>query len=137
VVAGDDEGEAFFEVYPHFDEVGEADGAVAAYGDDALGIPDSKAGNADEEFEGGAIDVEGEGAAVAEGPRELGIDVEIEVWIVLGSDLVDVVTVEAHEPVGLVEAMLADERRGLEWETGGGVGDGAEGGVVNAAELEV
>ena len=49
----------------------------------------------------------------------------------------DVVTVEAHEPVGLVEAMLADERRGLEGETGGGVGDGAEGGVVNAAELEV
>lgn len=49
----------------------------------------------------------------------------------------DVVTVEAHEPVGLVEAMLADERRGLEGETGGGVRDGAEGGVVNAAELEV
>ena len=137
MVAGDDEGETFLEVDAHFDEVCDADGAVAADGGDALGVPDAKAGDAVEHFEGGFCDVDREEVAVAEGPGELGVDVEIEVRVVLGGDFMDVESIEAHEPVGLVEAVLADEGRSFEGEAGGGVWDGAEGGVVDAVELKV
>jgi hypothetical protein len=137
VIGGDDEGEALLEVDAHFDEVGDADGGVASDGGDALSIPDAEAGDSVEDFQGGAVDIDGKEMAVAEGPGEFGVDIEIEIGLIASRDFIDAVSVEAHEPICLVEAVLADEGWGWRGEAGGGVGDGAEGRVVDAAELKI
>lgn len=83
------------------------------------------------------MEVDGEVVAVAEGPGEFGVELEIEVGVFRGEDFRGFEAVEAHEPIGLIEAVFAEERWWLEGEDFGGLGDGAEGGVVDAAEFVV
>ena len=52
-------------------------------------------------------------------------------------EFVGVELVEAHQPVGLVEPVLAQQGRLGGREGGGGVGDGAEGGEVDPAEAVI
>ena len=47
------------------------------------------------------------------------------------------VAVEAHQPVRLVEPMLADQRRALQRQHGAGIGDRREGAVIDAAQAEI
>ena len=75
--------------------------------------------------------------AVAEGPGEFGVELEVEVGVFRGEDFGGFEAVEAHEPIGLIEAVFAEEGWWLEGEDFGGFWDGAEGGVVDAAEFVV
>ena len=61
------------------------------------------------------VHVDGKARAVAQRPGELRIDVEIEHAAVHAvGDLVGGETVEAIEPVGLIEPVLALQRRGFQ-----------------------
>ena len=102
---------------------------------DAADGADPDAGDAEEIVLGGAVDVDGEGGAVAQGPREFGIEIEVEGGVLFVGDFGDGVAVEAQEPVGLVESVLANEGWGFGGKDGGGVGDGAVGGVVDASHF--
>ena len=51
-------------------------------------------------------------------------------------DLLRAEIVEAHQPVGLVEPVLAHQRRALERQHRAGVGDRAEGRIIDAAQVE-
>ena len=135
MVSGDDEGEEFFHLEFEADEVGETQAGVATGAEDALHIADAEAGDAEEQFAGGFVDVDREGLAVAESPGEFGVECEVEIGSGGRGDFVDFEIVEAEEPIGLVEAVFADEGWGLQRENGGGFGDGAEGGVVDAFEV--
>ena len=68
-------------------------------------------------------------------PGQLGVDVERQ-HAVRGRrrDLVGLEAVEAHQPVGLVQPVLAHQRRRLQRQRRGGIGDRAEGRVVDALE---
>ena len=69
---------------------------------------------------------------MAECPGEFGIHVEGEVFGLAGRYFAGAEAVVTHEPVGLVETVLADEWGGVNGEAEVGVGDGAEGGIVDA-----
>ena len=70
-------------------------------------------------------------------PGELGVDVEVEhAVLAAGGDLLDAEAVEAQQPVGLVEAVLALQRRRLERQRRAGLGDRAEGRVIDAPQAE-
>ena len=86
---------------------------------------------------GAALTSTGEELGVGASPGGLGVFGEGEVGVGVGGELGGLEAVEADEPVGLVEAVLADEGGGLEGEAGVGLGVGAEAGVVDAAELVV
>ena len=83
--------------------------AVAAGGDDHAGRLDADAGHADDEGVVGAVDVDRETLRVTQRPGELRVDLEVEVGGGAVYDLVGAEAVEAHQPVGLIEAILADE----------------------------
>ena len=73
-----------------------------------------------------------------ERPGELRVGIEVEhAVLAAGGDLLDAEAVEAQQPVGLVEAVLALERRRLDRQRGAGLGDRAEGGIVDAAQRVV
>ena len=89
-------------------------------------------------FLGGAVDVDRKLFAKLERPGELGIDVERQVPIRLGRlhHLGGLVTVETHQPVGLVQPVFADQRRTLERQHCAGIGDRRESAVIDAAQAE-
>ena len=89
-----------------------------------------------EHFALGAIHVDREAMAVLERPGELRIDLEVE-HAVLGNarDLLRVEGVMAQEPVGLVEPVLALQRRRLQRQNGARIRDRAEGRIIDALEV--
>lgn len=137
VVGGDHKGESLFEIHAELDEVLHADAGVATDGGDALGISDSKPGDAVEHFERSAVEIDREEMSISKRPGELRVDIEIEVWLLSGRDFIYGVAIETHEPVGLIKTMLAHERRSFERESCRGIRNRAESGVVDTAELEI
>ena len=99
--------------------------------DDAVDSFCAKTGHAQQLLAAGAVDVEREAVAVAQRPGELWIDVERQHRAVV-DDLTDIETVEPHQPVGLVEPMLAQQGRLNQRQSAAGIGDRAKGGVVDA-----
>ncbi len=94
-----------------------------------------KPGHAQQVFAAGAVDVEREALAVAQRPGELRIHVQRQHAVIVIDDLVGVEAVEAHQPVGLIQPMLADQRRGAQRQRTAGIGDRAEGGVIDTLEI--
>ena len=77
---------------------------------------------------------------MAQRPRELGVDVQVEHAALRGifaDDFPDLEPVEPQQPVGLVEAMLALQGRRPQRQLRGGIRDGTEGGVVHATHAEL
>ena len=111
VICGNHEGKAFFQVHSHFDKVAHPETGVTTDGGDALRISDAQAGNPVEHFQWSTVDIEGKKMPISQGSRELGVDVEIEIRLLLGGDFIDFISIETHEPISLVETMLSNERR--------------------------
>lgn len=104
---------------------------------DAFGIADSQAGNSQEHLEGSAVEVKWEKMAVPKSPRKLGVDIEIEVGLFLGGDLMDSKPIKAEEPICLIEAMFPNQRRSFEGKDFRGIWDGTKSRKVDAPEFEV
>ena len=85
-----------------------------------------------------AVHVDRKIFAVLERPGELGVDVERQHALVIrrALHLLRRKAVEAHQPVGLVQAMFAHQRRTLERQHGACVGDRREGRIIDAAKPE-
>jgi hypothetical protein len=94
----------------------------------------AEAGHTQELLTRGPVHVDGKQIAMKERPRELGIDLQIEVRCLGSDDLPDLEAVEPHEPVGLVEPVLAHERRRLRRQARVAVRERAERGVVDAPQ---
>lgn len=114
-------------------QIGKAYRGGAPRRDDALDCLGAEARHAQELLAAGTVDVEREAIAVAQRPGELWIDVERQHGAVV-DDLADVKTVEPHEPVGLVEPVLAQQWRLYQRQRAAGIGDRAEGGVIDAPQ---
>ena len=67
------------------------------------------AGHAQEHFERGRVHLYGEVLQVVDGPVRLRVELRVEVRVVLVDYLAHIEFVEAHKPIGLVEAMFAIE----------------------------
>lgn len=134
VIREDEEGADFFQRDAQPREIGETESGEAADGKDAVDVFHAESGDAQQGFAGSGVDVEREFMTVPERPREFRIDVEIEERTLLADDLAGGESVMAHEPVGLVEPVFADERRGFGRKDAGGVWDRAEGRVVDALQ---
>ena len=51
---------------------------------------------------------------MAQGPAQLGVDVQIQMAVGIVYYLIDIEMIEAQEPVGLIEPILAYQRRLLQ-----------------------
>ena len=100
--------------------------APAARCEDALDRLGAEPGHAQQHLPRRAVDVDREAVAKLERPGELGVDVERQHAVVVGraDDLRRREAVEAHQPVGLVEPVLAHQRRALERQHGAASGIG-------------
>src|SRR5687768_2594734 len=103
MIGGDDEWEALLQRDAEPREVGGVDAAPATSGDEAIDVLGAEAGDAEEDFSRGAVHIDGEIGGMAQGPRELRIDIEAQVGRGGVGDFVDLETVEAEQPIGLVE----------------------------------
>ncbi len=108
---------------------------VLADAEDALYVSIADAGDAEEGFAWRGVDVDREELGMGFRPGGLWVFGEGERGIFFGGKFGCGEAVEAHEPVGLVEAMLADEGCGLERKASVGGGVGTEAGVVDAAKF--
>ena len=111
MIAGDHEGEAFFQIDPHLDEVVHADVMKAAGRDDPFGIPHSEARDAQDYLVVGFVKIDGKEVAIAQRPGKLGVDIQVEVGLAFRGDFIHFVSVEAHEPISLVKTVLTDQGR--------------------------
>ena len=72
---------------------------------------------------------------MAQRPGELGVHVQRQHAILDADDLAGIETVEPHQPVGLVEPMLADQGWCAQWQRTAGIRDRAEGGVIDPLQF--
>ena len=109
-------------------QVGEAQPVVTARLEDAVDPGDAQPRDAEQQVPVGAVDVDRETRAVLQRPGELGIEPQIELAALpAGDDLGHVELVEADQPVGLVEPVLAEQWRRRQRQLRAGVGDRREG----------
>src|SRR5690349_5893710 len=92
-------------------EIGEANGSEAARGDDAIDRLGAEARYPQQFFAARAVDVERKAVAVPQRPGKLRVDVERQHPGAAIDDLCRLEAVEAHQPVGLVKPVLAQQRR--------------------------
>ena len=107
-----------------------AEGGLPSCPTDELGAAHADAGHAQKRLQRRAVHLHGEEVQVVQGPVRLRIDIGGEEGIVLVDDLAHVKAVEAQEPVGLVEAVLAVQLHGV----GGGQERVGHDGEVGAEE---
>ena len=117
-------------------KVFKSEAVILADAKDALDVSITEARDAQHRFTRCGIDVDGEGFRVTARPLSLGVDLEIEEGIFRPGDLRGVEAVEADEPVGLIETMLAHEGSGGERKARVGFWIRAEAGVVDALEMK-
>jgi hypothetical protein len=135
VVERDEEGQRPLERGRQPGDVGEPEPPVPAGGDDPVDGPLAEARDAQQELARRRIDVDREPVAVLQRPGELRVGLEVEhAALAALRDLVDGEAVVAQQPVGLVEPVLALERRRLQGQERRGLGDRREGGVVDPGE---
>ena len=89
----------------------QAGGAPRAH--DEIRSAHADAGHAQQRLERSGVHLHGEEVQVVDGPVRLRVEVGIEEGVVLVDDLGDVEAVEAQQPVGLVQPMLAVELDGV------------------------
>ena len=114
MVRGHDEGHYFFHRHSQAQQIGQPQPGVAPGAQDAVHIAHAESGHAQQDFARGLVDVGRESRSVAERPRKLGVELQVEIWRSLGGDFVHLEAVEAQQPVRLIKPMLAHERRRLE-----------------------
>lgn len=134
MVGGDDERQHLFHRHAQAQQVGEPQPAVATGGDDAVHIAHAETGHAQQDFARGEVDVDGKLRAMAQRPREFRVEREVEVRRIGADDFADCEIVESQQPVGLVKPVLAHERRRPDGQQTRRLGDGAEAGIINAAQ---
>ncbi len=118
-------------------KIGEADFPEAADVEDAIHVPHAEAGDAQQDLTARGLHIDGEIMAVAQRPGEFWVEIKIEVGQLGREDFRGFETVETHQPIRLVKPVLADEGRGFDRQVTGRLGDGAEGGVIDATHLEI
>ena len=101
-------GSAFFRGMCSRARSADADRGQAARGDDAVDRLGAEARHAQQLLAAGGCDIEREAVAVAQRPGQFRIDVERQHAFGLVDDLAGVKTVKPHQPVGLVEPVLAN-----------------------------
>ncbi len=94
----------------------------------------AQAGNAEQGFARGGVHIDGEETPVPQGPGQLGVRLEVQVGLLRADQFAGGEAVEAHEPVGLVEAVLADQGWRCLGQQRVGLGHRAECRVVHAFE---
>ena len=137
MIGGNEEGLHLFQLDPEPDQIGEADFPEAADVQDAIHVPHSEAGDAQQDLTARGLHIDGEIMAVAQRPGEFWVEIKIEVGQLGGEDFRGLETVETHQPIRLVKPVLADEGWGFERQDARRLGDGAEGGVIDAPHLEI
>ncbi len=115
-------------------EVVHAQLAVAAGGEDGGHRFQADAGDTEQHLLRGRVDVDRELFAVGERPGELGVDREIEIAGRVRLEFGCCEAVVPHEPIGLIQPVLAHQRRMVGRQAGGGVRDRAERTVVDPAQ---
>ena len=110
-LATGDEVLGFLHDHTHLLEVVGGDAVEATRIDDEDGALDTNAGHTKDVLVGGFVDVNREELGMAQGPAELGVDVEVEVGVLVVDNLIDTELIEAHKPVGLIESVLAHQGR--------------------------
>ena len=116
-------------------EVVDAQRHVPARGQNALDDARADPRDAQQRLARRAVDVDRKEATVAQRPGELGIAVEVEHAVpVRVEDFLCVETVVAHQPVGLIEPVLAHQGRPAQGKVPRGVRDRAERGVIDALQ---
>ena len=118
-------------------QVGPAQLAPAPGGQQFVDRWHAQAGHAQQQLARGGVEVDGKALAVGQGPGQLGVVLQRQHALAGGArghQLAGLEAVEAHQPVGLVQPVLAHQRRGDQRQLGAGVGDGAERRVVDAAQ---
>src|SRR5690606_1502887 len=102
----------------------------------ALDTAGTKAGNPQQHFAVGAVDVDRKAMALLERPGEFGIDGEVEQTpFPARHNFGHVEAIKADQPVGLIEAVLAHQGWWLERQARTGIGDGRKGRIVDPAQL--
>ena len=114
--------------------------ALAARIHDALDVACAQPGYAQQHLARRRVEVDREAIRVAQRPCQLGVDVQVEHAALprnVCHDFLHVEPVEPQQPVGLVQAVLAQQRRRAQRQLGGGIGNGTEGGVIHPAHAEL
>ena len=102
--------------------------------EDAVGIANAESGDAVKHELFRAVEIDGEELTVTNSPGELGVEIKVKVRQGIRNNFGGFKSVKAHETICLVKPVFANKRRGLERKNRRGLRNGAEGGVVNAAE---
>ena len=114
-----------------------ADLSITSDAEDTVGIANAESGDAVKHELLCAVEINGKELAIANSPRELGVEIKVKVGEGIRDNFGGFKSVKAHEPVRLVKPVFANKRRRFEWKNGRGLRDGAEGRVVNAVETIV
>ncbi|MDV7390528.1 hypothetical protein RZS08_04200, partial [Arthrospira platensis SPKY1] len=109
---------------PQAGEIGHVQAAEAAGLEDALDIAHAEPGHAQEHFAVGAVHIHWEGLRMTQRPGQLGVEREVEIGLAGIGDFLHPEPVETQQPIGLVEAVLTDQRRGGGRQQRRGRGDG-------------
>src|SRR6185312_2404353 len=86
-------------------------------------------------FAAGAGDIERKAIAMPQRPCEFRIDVKRQHARLPVDDFAGIETIEAHQPVGLIKPVLANQRRRPQRQRAAAVRDRAERGIIDALEL--
>ena len=120
--------------HPQGRQIGHAQAPCAPRHEQARDGAHAEARHAQQQLARGAVEVDRKALRVRQRPRSLGIEVKRQHAAGLRRNLVGGKAIEAQQPVGLVQPVLAQQRRRLRGQRGRGVRDGAEGRVVHALE---
>lgn len=135
-IAGDEELGAFQDDV-HLLEHLKGYAAVASGGEDLSDSGGTDAGDSQQDFGGGAVDLYGKLVQVMDGPVALRIQLGVEEGLVFGEEFFCHESVVAHEPVCLVESMLSEEGNGgAELREGSVFVEGDVAGVEDALQVE-
>ena len=117
VVRGDAKGECILDPNMELSQIIRTQTVVLADRDNAVDVLVADAWDAKQGLARRGVDVDGKELRVCFGPGRLWILRQRERGILRRGEFGGLKAVEAYEPVGLVEAVLADERRRLERQT--------------------
>ena len=109
-----------------------------AGGEQFVDRPGAEAGHPQQLFARGAVHVEREEVAMLQRPGELRVDVERQIAALFrrARHLARGIAVKAHHPVGLVEPVLAEQRRADERQHGARIRDRRESRIIDPAQAE-
>ncbi len=118
--------------------VGHPQAAMPARHQHPLHVAHAQPGHAQQQFLRRAVQIHRETLGVADRPGHLRVDVQVQHAVLGGvGDLLHAIAVETQQPVGLVQAVLALQGWRLQGQLAAGIGNGAEGRVIDPAHAVV